>query len=121
VIVKCISDKVQFNAEKFNAMLLAQTERSKTMLVCHEPGQAIPVHHPHADLTLFVLEGRAHLVAGDEELALAGPGAIMCVEAGQARGIRALERTVAVVVVSPPPTAEDHREVAAHLAKGTWR
>jgi hypothetical protein len=61
------------------------------------------------------------LVSGEEELAQAGPGAVMIAQAGQARGIKADQRTMALVVVSPPPTPEDHREVAEHLSKGTWR
>lgn len=121
MIVANLKDKAVFDQEKFSGVPLAKTQQSKTMLVCFEPGQAIPVHHPEADLTLLVLEGKAHLVAGDDELAEAVPGALMCVEAGQARGILASQRTLALVVVSPPPTAEDHREVFEHLAKGTWR
>lgn len=121
MIIEQIRDKAVFDANKFNAPVLMETGHSKTMLICLEPGQAIPVHHPHADLTMLLIAGQAHLVADGEEMIEAGPGAAMCVEAGQARGLRALERTMAMVVVSPPPTEEDHKEVAAHLAKGTWR
>lgn len=121
MIVSQIKDKAVFAAERFNAVLLNKTEQSKTMLVCFEPGQAIPVHSPGADLTLTLLEGRATLVVGEDELADAGPGAVMLAEAGEARGIRAKERTLALVTVSPPPTEADHEEVYAHLKRGTWR
>lgn len=121
MLIPSIKDKAQFAADKFNAVLLAQTPRSKTMVVALEPGQAIPVHHPGSDLTLLVIEGEATLVAEDQELEHAGPGALMYAEAGKARGIRADKRTVALVVVSPPPTQEDHKELAEHFKKGTWR
>ena len=121
MIVASVQEMASFNPQKFEAKTLAQTERSKTMLVCLEPGQSIPVHRPGIDLTLVILQGHATLVADDKELSQAGPGAVMTASAGQARGIRADERTIAIVVVSPPPTAQDHREVAEHLSKGTWR
>jgi quercetin dioxygenase-like cupin family protein len=121
VIVSSIRDLAAFDPHRFAPKALAQTAYSKTMLVCLEPGQSIPVHHPGIDLTLVILEGQATLVAGDEELAKAGPGAVMTAPAGQARGIKADQRTLALVVVSPPPTPEDHREVTEHFSKGTWR
>lgn len=121
MIVESLSSMAQFNAEKFNPLVLSQTPHSKTMLVCFEAGQAIPVHSPGADLTLLLLEGRAILVDGERELPEAGPGAMLHVEAGRPRGIKAMERTLALVVVAPPPTKADHVEVAKHLAAGTWR
>lgn len=121
MIAPSIRALAAFDPQRFNAVTLAQTPHSKTMLVCLEPGQSIPVHRPGADLTLLILEGRATLVAGDQELTGAGPGAVMTAQSGQPRGIKADQRTLALVTVSPPPTAEDHREVAEHLKKGTWR
>lgn len=121
MLIPSVRDRVQFSPERFKGITLLQTPQSKTMVVGLEAGQAIPVHHPGSDLTMLVLEGRATLVAGDEDLANAGPGAAMLVEAGQARGIRADERTVVLVVVSPPPTEEDHKELAVHFKNGTWR
>lgn len=121
VIAQSIRDLAKFDPHRFNTVPLAQTPHSKTMLVCLEPGQSIPVHRPSVDLTLLIIEGRATLVAGDQELTAAGPGAVMTVQADQPRGIKADQRTLALVTVAPPPTAEDHREVAEHLKKGTWR
>ena len=120
MILSDVRDAAAFDSQRFNAITLAQTPHSKTMLVCLEPGQSIPVHSPGIDLTLTVLDGRATLVSGQDELARAGPGATLHAAASQRRGIRAEERTLALVIVSPPPTAEDHREVAEHLKKGTW-
>jgi quercetin dioxygenase-like cupin family protein len=121
MIVPSIKDLVQFSPERFKGVTLVSTPHSKTMVVGLEAGQAIPVHHPKSDLTMIVLEGQATLVGGDKDLEKAGPGATLIVEAGQARGIHADERTKVLVVVSPPPTEEDHQELAVHFKKGTWR
>ncbi|HXE55183.1 MAG TPA: cupin domain-containing protein [Tepidisphaeraceae bacterium] len=121
MITESLRELAKFDPQRFNAVTLAQTPHSKTMLVCLEPGQSTPVHRPGVDLTLLILEGHATLVAGDQQLTAAGPGAVMSVEAGQPRGIKADRRTLALVIVAPPPTTEDHREVAEHLKKGTWR
>lgn len=121
MITPSIKDVAKFAPDRFTAVTLTQTSRSKTMVVGLEPGQAIPVHHPGSDLTMYVIEGRATLVAGDQDLQNAGPGALLIVEAGQARGIRADERTLVLVVVSPPPTQQDHAELAEHFKRGTWR
>lgn len=121
MLVPAIKELAKFQPGRFTPVVVGQTARSKTMVVGLEPGQAIPVHHPGSDITLLVLEGQATLVANGEDLEKAGPGAMLIAEAGQARGIRADRRTIAVVVVSPPPTEADHREIMEHFKKGTWR
>ena len=109
-----------FQPDRFSPVPLGQTDRVKIVLTCFEPGQVIPVHSPGVDMTLVVLEGTGTVVAGDEE-AEVGPGAIVIVPAGAARGVRATTRLVAVHLVSPPPTEADHAEVQAKLRQGTWR
>ena len=121
MLISSIRDRAQFSPDRFTPVTLARTEHSDTKVVGLEAGQAIPVHHPSSDLTMIVLEGEATLVAGDEELAHAGPGAVLHAKAGDARGVHADKRTILVIVVSPPPTPADHRELAEHFAKGTWR
>lgn len=121
MLIKSIREAAKFGKDRFEPVTLARTASSDTKVVGLEAGQAIPVHHPNSDLTMVVIEGEATLVSGDDELAHAGPGAVLHAKAGEARGIRADRRTVVLVVASPPPTPEDHRELAEHFAKGTWR
>ncbi len=121
MIIPSLTEAAKFAPERFQGVALAQTPLSKTMVVGLEAGQAIPVHHPQSDLTMIVLSGEAWLVGEGEELEHAGPGAMLHSAAGQARGVRAQTKTVLAVVVSPPPTEADHRELAEHFAKGTWR
>jgi quercetin dioxygenase-like cupin family protein len=109
-----------FQADRFSPVSLGQTDRVKAVLTCFEPGQFIPVHSPGIDMTLVVLEGEGTVVAGDQE-AEVGPGAIVIVPAGAARGVKARTRLIAVHLVSPPPTEADHTEVHSRLRLGTWR
>jgi len=106
-----------FQDGRFSPVALGQSERVKVVLTCFEPGQHIPVHSPGIDMTLVVLEGEGTVVAGDQE-AEVGPGAIVIVPAGSARGVRAKTRLVAIHLVSPPPTEADHAEVHAKLQQG---
>jgi hypothetical protein len=43
------------------------------------------------------------------------------IPSGEARGIKAETRMVALHVVSPPPTDADHVEVMSKLQRGTWK
>jgi len=120
VYVKNFADRVAFQPERFNPVVLAENERTKVILVCFEPSQFIPVHRPGVDLTLVVLEGEGQIVAGEDEQRV-GPGAVAFVPAGEVRGIKAETRLGLMHVVTPPPTDEDHVQVMAGLKRGTWR
>lgn len=109
-----------FRAERFNPVPVAGNERARMMIVCFEPGQFIPVHRPGVDLSLIVLEGEGLLVAGGRDEPVIR-GSIAFVPAGEARGLKAITRLVAVTVVTPPPTDADHVEVAARLGRGEFR
>lgn len=113
-------DRVQFGPQRFTPVPLAESARTKALLVCLEPGQFIPIHEPNVDVTFVVLEGTGAIVAGAQESPVRA-GAVSFVPAGEARGLRANERLVALHVVTPPPTAEDHSAVMAGLQRGTWR
>jgi quercetin dioxygenase-like cupin family protein len=120
VLFNSYQQAVAFSAERFNPVILAENEHVKVVLACFEPGQFIPVHQPGVDLTLTILEGEGLVAAGGQEERL-GPGCLVFVPAGEARGIKAETRLVILHVVTPPPTAEDHAGVMAGLKRGTWR
>ncbi len=120
-LVSDYREKVQFGPERFTPVPLGESARTKALLVCLEPGQFIPIHDPNVDVTFVVLEGTGTIVAGAQEAAV-GPGAVSFVPAGEARGLHANgERLVALHVVSPPPTSEDHTKVMEGLRRGSWR
>ena len=119
-IVPDYRSATSFQAGRFSPVALGETERVRVVLTCFEPDQYIPVHSPGVVMTLVVLEGEGTVVAGDQE-AEVGPGAIVLVPAGSARGVKAKTRLVAVHLVSPPPTEADHVQVQAKLRQGSWR
>ena len=75
-------------------------------LNCFEPGQAQRVHtHAGADKFYVVVSGRARMTVGDETRE-AGPGTVVWAPADVPHGVaEALERTVMLVGIAPPPTA----------------
>jgi mannose-6-phosphate isomerase-like protein (cupin superfamily) len=81
--------------------------------------QFIPVHTPGVDLVLYILEGEAAVVAGDERLTAAKDDLII-IPKGAKRGVKALTELTILHVVQPPPAAEDHNEVHAKLAQGRF-
>jgi len=73
-------------------------------LNCFEPGQTQPVHvHTGADKFYLVLSGRARMTVG-VETEEAGPGTVVWAPAHVPHGVaEALERTVLLVGIAPPP------------------
>jgi quercetin dioxygenase-like cupin family protein len=79
-------------------------ERLFVGLNCFEPGQSQRVHaHAGADKFYYVCSGRARLVVGEEVREVAA-GGIVWAPAGVPHGVEAaLERTVLLVGIAPPP------------------
>lgn len=73
-------------------------------LNCFEPGQGQQVHaHAGADKFYLIVSGRARLRVG-EETREAGPGTVVWAPADVPHGVEeALERTVMLVAIAPPP------------------
>jgi len=120
VVLASYGAAASFSPERFKAVPVGATARMRVLLVCLEPGQFIPVHHPGVDIAIVVLEGAGRVVAGDRDEEVR-PGAVVVVPAGDARGLLATAQLVALTVVTPPPTEQDHTEVAAGLQRGRWR
>ncbi|HEX3276298.1 MAG TPA: cupin domain-containing protein [Gemmatimonadales bacterium] len=73
-------------------------------LNCFEPGQSQRTHvHAGADKVYVVISGRATFTVGDETRE-AGPGTVILAPADVPHGVaNALERTVVLVGIAPPP------------------
>ena len=71
---------------------------------CFEPGQTQRVHtHAGADKFYLVVSGRARMLVGEESRE-AGPGTVVWAPADVPHGVaEALERTVLLVGIAPPP------------------
>jgi len=113
-------DAVAFRPERFNPVSVAAGAHMKAVLTCLEPGQFIPIHRPGVDMALIILEGDGQVVSGDTQEAVQA-GAVIFVPAGEARGVKAQTRLVALHVVAPLSTEKDHFDVTAKLKQGNWR
>jgi quercetin dioxygenase-like cupin family protein len=73
-------------------------------LNCFEPGQAQKVHvHAGSDKFYLVLSGKARMIVGDETREV-GAGTVVWAPADVPHGVtQALERTVMLVAIAPPP------------------
>ena len=75
-------------------------------LNCFEPGQSQRIHvHAGADKFYLVVTGKARMMVG-AETEEAGPGTVVWAPADVPHGVaEALERTIMLVAISPPPAA----------------
>ncbi len=101
---RSVEQSAVFNNEKAAKADLWAGDQLFLGLNCFEPGQAQKVHaHAGADKFYYVCAGRARLTVGDETREV-GTGAIVWAPAGVPHGVeRALERTVLLVGIAPPP------------------
>ena len=96
--------RATFSAEKGTKADLVRGEQLFLGLNCFEPGQRQPVHRHHgADKFYLIISGKARMAVG-EDLFEAGPGALVWAPAGIPHGVvAALERTVMMIGMAPPP------------------
>lgn len=112
-------DLKTFGEKNFSPNVVYQSPDIKVVLAYFKKDQFIPVHAPGVDLVLYILEGEAEVVAGEERLSAVKDDLIV-IPKGAKRGVKALTELAILHVVQPPPTAEDHNEVHAKLAQGRF-
>ena len=96
-----VADHTAFASAKFAKADLARGTHLFAGLNCFEPGQAQAVHtHDGADKFYLVLEGKARMRVGAEEVE-ASAGTLVWAPAGVPHGVvRAIERCVMLVGMS---------------------
>ena len=58
-----------FSPDKRVRKMLFKTDQLWSEIACYEPGQSTPMHqHPREEEAIFVLEGRANMSIGGEEV-----------------------------------------------------
>jgi quercetin dioxygenase-like cupin family protein len=90
-----LKERIQFN-EQFRPQILCASPDAKVPLICLAPGQEIPAH-PSGTGIFYVLEGKGIMYLDDEEICLSKGKAVIAPE-GAKRGIKGVERLVAVAV-----------------------
>ncbi|WP_416841339.1 cupin domain-containing protein [Haloferax sp. DFSO52] len=106
-----------YDEDRFSAQAVFRSDRTKVICGFFEPGQFIPVHAPSSDLVITVQSGTGLVRDGETDHHVA-PGDSIVVPADTNRGIRAGDdsRLEVLLVVTPPPTDEEHGPVRRGLA-----
>ena len=98
------SDQARFDSVVATKVDLCLSDRLFAGLNCFEPGQSQRVHtHAGADKFYVILSGKARMTVGDET-GVAEAGTVVWAPADVPHGVvEALERTVMLVAIAPPP------------------
>jgi quercetin dioxygenase-like cupin family protein len=101
---KAVGDASTFDSNRATKADLFRGRQLFVGLNCFEPGQSQQVHiHAGSDKFYLVVSGRARMTVGVDTFE-AGPGAVVWAPAGLPHGVaEALERTVMLVGMAPPP------------------
>ena len=119
-IVKVNAEELKsFGEDRFAPNPVYQSDGMKVVLAYFKAGQFIPVHSPGVELVLYIIEGEAEVVTGDERVRAVKDDLII-IPKGVKRGVKALTELSILHVVQPPPSAQDHNEVHAKLAEGQY-
>ena len=97
-------ERAMFNPGRMTKLDLVRGELLFAGLNCFEPGQGQPLHaHGDADKFYLVLSGKARMTVGTAT-ELAEAGTLVWAPAGVPHGVvEALEPTVMLVAMAPPP------------------
>jgi quercetin dioxygenase-like cupin family protein len=103
-LFRSVTPSASFRADKAAKADLFAGEQLFVGLNCFEPGQSQKVHaHAGADKFYYVCSGRARITVGEETREVA-EGGIVWAPAGVPHGVaEALERTILLVGIAPPP------------------
>lgn len=98
------ADHARYDRAKFAKMNLVAGDRLMLGLNCFEPGQLQSTHiHADADKFYLILSGKARMRVG-EEIVHAEAGDLIWAPAVVPHGVEeAMERTVMLVGIAPPP------------------
>ncbi|WP_123623911.1 cupin domain-containing protein [Halorubrum sp. CSM-61] len=110
-----------YDDERFSTGEVFRSDRMKVVCGYFEPGQFIPVHAPDSDVAITVRSGSGAVREGETDRPV-GPGDVVVVEAGTARGVKASdgERLEASLVTAPPPTDAEHDPVREGIRRGEF-
>jgi len=102
--LRTIGEHVHFSTDKGTKADLFRGAQLMVGLNCFEPGQSQRVHaHAGADKFYVLMSGRARMIVGETTLT-ASAGDVIWAPADVPHGVaEALERTVMLVGIAPPP------------------
>lgn len=88
-----------------SSKLLVRIMSSERMMVTNihaRKGAFVPLHHHAAEQIIVVLKGKIKAMMGKDSSKILGPGGIWVVPSNHPHGVKYMEDTEALEVVSPP-------------------
>jgi quercetin dioxygenase-like cupin family protein len=103
-LIQHLPTRAAFSAAKMAKLECFRSNRLLVGLNCLEPGQEQQAHtHAGADKFYFVVSGKARFLIEDRSIE-AQTGDLILAPAGVSHGVeRAVERTILLVAIAPPP------------------
>jgi quercetin dioxygenase-like cupin family protein len=107
---RSLDNAVTFDADKAAKADIFSGRQLFVGLNCFEPGQSQKVHvHAGSDKFYLIVSGKARMTVADE-MREVGAGTLVWAPAEIPHGVdEALERTIMLVAIAPPPTAATYR------------
>lgn len=93
-----INDLIEFNDQKFNAVVLANKPDMRLVLLCLRAGQQVPEHSAMGSITVQAITGRATFYDGDEQYEMYA-GSLVRLDAGRAHRVEAHTDTALLVTM----------------------
>lgn len=108
-----INDQMDFEDEKFNAVLLVNKPDMRIMLLCVRAGQKVPEHSAAGSITVQGITGRATFYDGEEACEMCA-GTLLRIDAGRPHRVEAhTDVALLVTVVKTSRAAESLDESRA--------
>ncbi|MBI5048135.1 MAG: cupin domain-containing protein [Deltaproteobacteria bacterium] len=100
--ITVLKDKISFSKDGPKKELLYDSEKTKAVLFCLEPGQSVGPHAVSSEIAMFAIDGKGIIITGEGEKKAEKGSLVVCKENEQ-HGIRAVERFVVLAVINPRP------------------
>ncbi|MEW6034525.1 MAG: cupin domain-containing protein [Chloroflexota bacterium] len=98
-----ILESQQFDSKRYVSRLLHDSEKSRVVLFCLEPGQVLPPHESTSEVVFYCVEGKSIILIGEEEVVL-GPKALVVCPPLVSHGIKAAGRSTVLAIITPRPS-----------------
>jgi uncharacterized protein (DUF2249 family)/quercetin dioxygenase-like cupin family protein len=103
-----INDLIEFEDEKFNAVLLVNKPDMRIMLLCMRAGQKVPEHYAAGSITVQAITGRATLYDCEEACEMC-TGTLVRLDAGRPHRVEAHTDTALLVTMVKTSKAGEER------------
>lgn len=104
-----INDLVEFNDDKFNALILVNKPDVHILLLCLRAGQQVPEHSAAGNITVQAVSGRATFYDGEEACEMFA-GTLVRLDGGRPHRVEAHTDAALLVTMIKVPAATERRD-----------